>query len=119
MSYGLIFAVTGLAAWAVTMHFFYMPRFRRFVVALKAADPSTWVAIGSPDGTMFGSPITPAWGFRMINYLWRKQYEHVDNDDLRRAAEALRPVMISAQIGMLVGMSVWTAIVILVGRGTP
>jgi hypothetical protein len=97
---GFIIATVLLATWALLMHVYYMPRFRRFIVALRIADATTWAAIGSPDGTMFGSPTVPAWGRCMRKYVWRRQYEKVGNSELRLAGEKFRSAMIAVQIGM-------------------
>ena len=110
---GVILAIIGLATWVLIMHVYYMPRFKRFVMALKAADASTWIAIRSPDGTMFGSPSVPQWGCRMMFYVWRRRYEKFGNEDLRFAGKAIRPVVIAARVGILA----WIALVVLFGRG--
>jgi hypothetical protein len=111
---GFTIAIIGLAAWALMMHLYYMPRFRRFVMALRIADESTWAGIGSPDGTMFGSPSVPPWGYRMVKYVWRKQYEKVGNEDLRLAGQAFRKALIAAQGGMLALF----VLAVLFGRGS-
>jgi hypothetical protein len=111
---GLTIGIIGLATWGLMMHLYYMPRFKRFVTALKISDSSTWADIGSPDGTMFGSPSVPPWGFRMVKYVWHRRYEKVGKEDLRLAGEAFRPALVAAQIGMLT----WIALAVLFGRSS-
>lgn len=113
---GFVVASVGLATWAVLMHTYYLPRFKRFVQALKVADSSTWAAIGSPDGTMFGSPNVPPWGRRMVKYVWRKQYETLGNEELRLAGRMFRRALIAGQTGVLVWVAVWISLIVLCGR---
>jgi hypothetical protein len=107
-------AILGVTALIVMMHMYDMPRFRRCVQVLKTTDAATLAAIGSPDGTMFGSRIVPLWGFRMVKYVWCKHYEKVGNEDLKLAGAAFRPAMITAQIGILS----WIVLSVLFGRGS-
>jgi len=84
------------------------------VLALKIADTPTWTAVGSPDGTMFGSPRVPPWGLRMGIYVWRRRYDNIDNMDLRSAGKAFRVALISGQLSFVA----WIAVVFLFGHGT-
>jgi hypothetical protein len=52
LKYGWIVGVLGPIGWGVGAFWFYLPRFRRFALTLKAEDTGSWANIGRPDGTM-------------------------------------------------------------------
>jgi hypothetical protein len=115
MSYGWVVAVVGLIVWIVGGRWFYLPRFKRFVLTLKEADPATWIAFGSPDGSMFGSSSTPAWGIKTATYLWLRKYKNESNEDLRLASEEFRTAFTAVHIGLVT----WLLLVMFLAMTNP
>lgn len=79
----------------------HAPIRRRFFSVLKDADVDTWIAINSPDGIIekAGDDHYEA-RWRLIRYLWKREYLSRDSARLTSAANRLR---ISSAITFTIG----------------